>query len=136
MDATPFRLPKLSRPCRPPYERRRNRSENAADALELALKSAVDRGNLDVLVLVDDEGMVVAQSPTTMDLSMLAAITPIVGRGRAVPRVRRGGELCEMSVDTLEIHDELLYVAALGGERRARRREIRGSIAATQRILA
>ncbi|MEM7159499.1 MAG: hypothetical protein AAF799_42060 [Myxococcota bacterium] len=136
MEQPRLRLRPLPRPGRPTYERRKNRSEHAADALDLALQSAANRGELDAVLVVDDEGMVVAQSKTELDLSMLAAVTPIVGRGRAVPRVRRGGELCELSVDTMELHDEVLYIAALGGDHRTRRREVRGTIAATRRILA
>ena len=131
-----LRLRPLPRPGRPTYERRQNRSNHAADALELALSGSARRGALEAVLVVDDEGMVVAKSDTALDLSMLAAVTPIVGRGKAVPKIRRDGELCELSVDTMELHDEVLYVAALGGDFRTRRRELRGSIAATRRILA
>ena len=126
----------LPRPGGAPVERRRHRSNNAAEALELALTSAARRGQLDAVLIVDDSGMLVAKSDTELDLTMLAAITPIVGRGKAVPRVRRGGQLREMSVDTMEVLGELLYVAALGGSYRARSREVAGSVAATRRILA
>ncbi|MCH9683658.1 MAG: hypothetical protein K0V04_19625 [Deltaproteobacteria bacterium] len=131
-----LRLRPLPRPGRPTYERRQQRSENAADALELALTGAAERGHLDAVLLVDDSGMLVAQSHTELDLTMLAAVTPIVGRGQAVPRVRRDGQLCELSVDTMEFEDELLFVAALGGSHRTRSRELRGTKAAARRILA
>ncbi|MEM9452940.1 MAG: hypothetical protein AAGF11_02090 [Myxococcota bacterium] len=131
-----IRLRPLPRPGGVKVERRRRRSNNAAEALELALTSAARRGQLDAVLVVDDAGMLVAKSDTELDLTMLAAITPIVGRGKAVPRVRRGGQLREMSVDTMEVLGELLYVAALGGSYRARSREVAGSVAATRRILA
>lgn len=136
VDSPRLRLRPLPRPGRPSFERRRNRSENAADALELALSSAARRGALDAVLIVDDEGLLVAHSDTDLPLEMLAAVTPIVGRGKAVPRIRRDGEMRELTVDTMELHDELLYVAALGGDRRSRRREVHGSMAATRRILA
>jgi hypothetical protein len=131
-----LRLSPLPRPGRPNQERRRQRSNNAAEALELALTCAARRGELDAVLVVDEQGMLVAKSDTDLDLTMLAAVTPIVGRGKAVPRVRRGGEVREMSVDTVELMGEVLYVAALGGNHRARVREVAGSMAATRRIMA
>lgn len=136
VDTPRLRLRPLPRPGRPTFERRRKRSENAADALELALSSAARRGALDAVLVVDDDGLIVAKSDTDLELEMLAAVTPIVGRGKAIPRVKRDGEVREMSVDTMELHDELLYVAVLGGDRRVRRRELDGTMAATRRILA
>lgn len=131
-----LRLSPLPRPGRPNQERRRQRSNNAAEALELALTYAARRGELDAVLVVDEQGMLVAKSDTDLDLSMLAAVTPIVGRGKAVPRVRRGGEVRELSVDTVELMGEVLYVAALGGTHRMRVREVAGSMAATRRIMA
>lgn len=131
-----LRLLPLPRPGRPTYERRQSRSANSADALELALTRATKRGALQALILVDDDGMLVAQSDSGLDLSMLAAVTPIVGRGRAIPRVKLDGEPIEMNVFPVELHDELFYLAAIGGTRTTRHRELAGSSAATKRILA
>ena len=131
-----LRLRPLPRPGLPNQERRRRLSDNAAEALELALSSAARRGQLEAVLLVDEQGMLVAKSDTELDLTMLAAVTPIVGRGKAVPRVRHGGEPLEMSVDTLEVLGEVLYVAALGGTHRTRLREVAGSMAAARRIMA
>ena len=131
-----LRLRPLPRPGLPNQERRRRRSANAAEALELALSSAARRGQLEAVLLVDEQGMLVAKSDTDLDLTMLAAVTPIVGRGKAVPRVRRGGEPLDMSVDTLELLGEVLYVAALGGTHKTRNREVAGTMAATRRIMA
>lgn len=131
-----LRLRPLPRPGRSTVERRRRRSTNAAEAIELALSYSARRGHLDAVLLVDESGMLVAKSDTELDLTMLAAITPIVGRGKAVPRVRRKGELREMSVNTVEVLGEVLYVAALGGNYRNRAREVAGTMAAARRILA
>ncbi len=131
-----LRLRPLPRPGLPNQERRRHRSSNAGEALELALTSAARRGELEAVLVVDDQGMLVAKSDTRLDLTMLAAVTPIVGRGKAIPRVRRGDEALEMSVDTLELLGEVLYVAALGGTHRTRAREVAGSMAAARRIMA
>lgn len=136
VEPSPLRLRPLPRPARPSHERRRERSSNAADALELALSHSARRGALDAVLVVDDAGMIVANSETELELEMLAAVTPIIGRGQAVPRIRRDGELRELTVDTMELHDELLYVAVLGSDRRTRRRELRSTLAATRRILA
>lgn len=131
-----LRLRPLPRPARPTVERRQRRSDNAGDALRLALNASRRRGALDAVLLVDEEGMMVAQSDCSVDLSMLAAVTPIVGRGRAVPKIRKDGKPVELSVDSMELFDEIVYVATLGGSRRSRSRELLGTTAAAKRILA
>ena len=131
-----LRLRPLPRPGLPNQDRRRRRSTNAAEALELALSCAARRGQLDAVLVVDEQGMLVAKSDTELDLTMLAAVTPIVGRGKAVPRIRRGGEALDMSVNIVEVLGEVLYVAALGGTYKTRNREVAGSMAATRRIMA
>lgn len=129
-------LPRPSAAIGPRPERRKNRSACTAAALELALASAARRAKLDVLLVVDDDGLLVSNSPTAFDLTMLAAVTPIIGRGRAKPRIRRGGEHRDMTVQEVHLEGEVLYVAAVGGERSHRLREIRIGSAAAQRILA
>jgi hypothetical protein len=131
-----FRVRPLPRPERPSICRRRARSDDAATSLERALSGAVRRGGLDLVLLVDDEGLLVGSSDTHLDLSMLAAVTPIVGRGRAIPRIRRDGKQRDMSVRPIMLHGELLYLAAVGGSYSARQRELVGGAAAARRILA
>ena len=131
-----LRIAKLPKPERGQTDRRIKRSENTAEALELALTCAAERANLDAVLLVDDAGLLVSNSLTPLDLSMLAAVTPIVGRGKAVPRIKRNGEKKEMTVRELEVDGDLLYVAALGGDSSGRARELGRSLRAAQRILA
>ena len=133
--STPFRVRPLPRPNRPTNERRSSRSMDAGTALRLALTAASRRAGLDVVLLVDENGMLVGSSHTDLELSMVAAVTPIVGRGRALPRIKRDGHKRDMSVQPLKMQGETLYMAAIGGSHVARRRELAGSCAAAQRIL-
>ena len=136
MATQPLRLRRLPKPVGPRVDRRVHRSDDTATALELALTGAAKRGRLDAVIIVDDAGLLVAKNCTGLDLTMLAAVTPIVGRGKAVPRVRRDGQHRGMSVRPIELQGELLYVAAVGGEMAARHREVMIGVAATKRILA
>lgn len=131
-----FRVRPLPRPDGVHGDRRRRRSTSAAVAIELALTTAAIRGGLEAVLVVDDDGLLVARSRSAVDLSMLAAVTPIVGRGQAMPRIKRDGRSLDLSVTTVELAGERLYVAALGGRYADRRRELTDSVAATQRILA
>jgi hypothetical protein len=121
---------------RPLPERRKKRSSSAAAALQCALDCAATRGDLDVLLLADEGGMVVCNSATPLDLRMLAAVTPIVARGRVRASIKRRGHEKELSVRTIELQGERFHVAALGGEFGARERELANGVAAAQRILA
>jgi hypothetical protein len=105
-------------------------------ALELALTQAARRAKLDALVMVDGRGMLVAKNRTELDVTMLAAVTPIVGQGRAVPRIRRQGRERGMSVRVFELDGEAFYMAAVGGEFIARQRELLSGATAAKRILA
>lgn len=133
---SPFRVRPLPRPGVAVHDRRRRRSHSAAVAIELALTSAAARGGLDVVLVVDDAGMLVAKSRTALDLTLLAAITPIVGRGQAVPRIKKDGVPRDMAVSVVELCGERFYVAAVGGRYMSRARELSESTLAAQRILA
>lgn len=134
--ATTFNVRPLPRPDGVRGDRRKRRSAAVATAIELALTSAAHRGGLDAVLVVDDDGLLVARSRCSIDLSMLAAVTPIVGRGQAIPRIKRDGQSLDLSVEVIKLGGERLYVAALGGGYTARRRELADSVAAAQRILA
>jgi hypothetical protein len=133
---TPFRVRPLPRKGGPIHDRRKRRSASAAVAMELALSSAAARGRFEAVILVDDDGMLVSRNRTPLDLSMLAAVTPIVARGQAVPRIKREGKPLDLSVSALELSGETFYVAVLGGSFGDRRRELDESISAARRILA
>lgn len=132
---SPIRLTPLPRPGRI-AERRKRRSSACADALELALSSAAQGGGLDVVLVADDFGMLVASSHTELELDMLAAITPIVSRGKARASIKRNGEQRELSVKSIRVQDETLHVAALGGDASARALGVMRSVTATRRILS
>jgi hypothetical protein len=131
----PIRVTPLPRPGRRVSERRRHRSASAGEALELALSAAAHESQLDVVLIADDYGMLVASSHTALDLDMLAAITPIVSRGRAKASVKRNGEQRELSVKSIKVMDETLHIAALGGDPSTRAMGVMRSVTVARRLL-
>lgn len=134
-ERSPLRLPPLPRPGKPLQERRRNRFLDTGSALIAAFDSAVLRGDLDLVVIADESGFVVSNSSTELDLTMLAAVTPLIGRGKARASVKRDGQERGLSVKTIEVLGETLYVACLGGSFGPRERELATSATAAKRIL-
>ena len=130
-----LRVTPLPRPGRRVVERRKRRSARAADALELALSGAAERGGLDVVLIADDFGMLVASNRTDLELEMLAAIAPIVSRGRAKANIKRNGHDRELSVKSISVMGETLHIAALGGDASARALGVMSSVTAARRIL-
>lgn len=132
---TPIRITPLPRPGRRVVERRKQRSSSTADALELALSAAANESQLDVVLIADDFGMLVASSHTPLDLEMLAAVTPIVSRGRAKASIKRNGEHRELSVKSIKVYEETLHIAALGGDASARALGVMRSVTVARRLL-
>lgn len=139
----PLRLPRLPHPKRPlphpdhgPRERRVDRPDGAADALQRALGTSAWRSGLEAVVVADDSGMMVSSSPATVGLDLLAAVMPIVARGEARAKIRHRGSEREFSVCSMDIFGERLHVGALGGDLFARERELHKSSRAVARILA
>jgi hypothetical protein len=130
-----FRVRRLPRPHDPAADRRKKRSTSPAQALDLALATAAQRAGLLLTFVADEFGTLVASSPTALDLTTLAAVTPIVGRGRAKANIRHNGAPVELAVRPIQVLDETLYVAGLGGELGPRSREVHGLAHATRRIL-
>ena len=132
----PLRLPPAPRPGRPPvFERRRNRPSDTATALVAAFDHAAQRGELDVLIVTDEAGILVSSSTTELDLAMLAAVTPLVARGTAKANIKRDGAMREYSVRSIKVLGEILYVGALGGKFGPRERELATTASAARRIL-
>lgn len=132
---TPLRVLPLPKPGRRVVERRKQRSPGTADALELALTSAAEEA-LDVVLIADDQGMLVCHGQTELDLEMLAAVTPIIARGRAKASIKRNGMHRDLTVKTIKVHEETLHVAALGGDACSRALGLMRSVAAARRILS
>lgn len=59
-------------------ERRTRRSENPIEAAHLYLKSAAERRSFAALALVNDDGSLVANAPSTLNSEALAAVAPFV----------------------------------------------------------
>ena len=59
-------------------ERRTIRSSGTADALILALSAAANRGDMDAVLIADDDGMLVCNSVSRLDLAPVAAVVPIL----------------------------------------------------------
>ena len=125
-----------SLPRRPLVDRRcLMRPMDTASALIAAFDHAAARADLDAVIVADDAGILVSNNSTDLDLSMLAAVTPLVARGTAKAMIRRDGVPLEFSVRTIEVLGETLYVGALGGSFNNRERELTITASATTRIL-
>jgi uncharacterized Rossmann fold enzyme len=105
------------------------------DAIQAALDAAADRGACDVIIIADDDGMLVCASETPLELDMLAAVTPIIARGEARATIKRAGQRRQLVVHTVEVLNERLHVAVLGGTDATRIRELATAVSATRRIL-
>ena len=98
----PLRLPPLPRPGRPLFERRRNRPNDTATALISAFDHAVQRAELDVLIVTDEAGILVSASTTELRSIKVLGETLFVGAlgGNFGPRER---ELATSAVATRRI---------------------------------
>ena len=112
----PLRLPPLPRPGRPLFERRRHRPDDTASALVSAFDHAVQRAELDVLIVTDESGILVSNSTTELDLAMLAAVTPLVARGSARANVRRDVPEAVMIADMFLAEGVLVRTRGRGGQ--------------------
>lgn len=61
-------------------ERRRNRSEDATVALQYQLEACRAEGNLEAIVLADEDGLCVAHAGAADTAGEIAARLPMVGR--------------------------------------------------------
>ncbi len=134
--SSPSRYAPLPHPTKADRNRRRARPEGAHDALICALNAAAARNGLDALLVTDANGFLVSRSESSLDVEELAAITPIVARGRARASVRRKGEERALGITPIYVMGETLYVAGLGPVRADCEKTVIEGARAAVRILA
>ena len=96
-------------------ERRARRSDDRSSALRYQLEHARDQGKLEALVVVDEDGLVLAGAGEQAVCEELGAYAPLLSRsplGMRLPPLLRGGEV---AVRHLETEGQPLMLAALGG---------------------
>lgn len=116
-------------------ERRQRRSSDRFIALRYQLEHTREHGNIEALVLADDEGLVVASSGDASTCAELGAIAPLVARsamGMPMPPLLRGAEV---AIRPVRIYGQSLYLASVGGGV-ARDAHLSTSRNGVQRILA
>jgi len=116
-------------------ERRRRRSNERETALRFQLEHTKERGGIEVLVLADRDGLVVAAAGESAECEELGAVAPLMSRaplGMPLPPLLRGGEV---AVRPLALHGQELYLAAVGGGV-ARDALLRHSLSGVQRIMS
>ncbi len=100
-------------------ERRFRRSEQTDEALTYQLDACVERAELDIMLLADHDGLLVATSQSSGDdTEEIAAILPLLARGHDFigSLVSHGGSSClEVAVSAFHISDSELFLCALGG---------------------
>lgn len=116
-------------------ERRQRRSSDRFIALRYQLEHTREHGNIEALVLADDEGLVVASSGDASTCAELGAIAPLFARsamGMPMPPLLRGAEV---AIRPVRIYGQNLYLASVGGGV-ARDAHLSTSRNGVQRILA
>lgn len=96
-------------------DRRRERSTDRATALRYQLEHVRMRGQIEALVVADDEGLLLAASGDPSVCEELGAIAPLVAQspfGMRMPPLLRGGEVALRPVTA---YGQQLWVACLGG---------------------
>lgn len=96
-------------------ERRRQRSENPSEALELYLRATAERRNARMLAVADADGLLVSGTGGSLEaLSSLAAVSPL---GSLWEKEVLGdlGRADELRAEPFQIDDTTFYVASIGG---------------------
>lgn len=118
-------------------ERRLHRSSNCTEALHHQLDACRRDGNIDALVISDDEGLTLAASGDRFACDEIAARTALVGRRIAEFSGTLLGhdQAWDVQMKRIEIAGAELMVCAVGGSDAMRQRQIERSAAGAVRIL-
>ena len=117
-------------------ERRFKRSVNTTRALCLQLKASVNKGQLDGMVLADDEGVCLAAAGDTDACQEIAAQLPLVGR--KVPQFAGvlfgDASAWDIAIRRIELLGSELYLCAIG-DSLSRQDQLERSVGGVSRIL-
>jgi hypothetical protein len=96
-------------------ERRTKRSEARTEALQYLVETVADRSGVRALVLVDDDGHILAGMGPADDLGGLATAAIDVAWQRATPaNMPRVGANYDVTARAVATRDGMLYLGALG----------------------
>jgi hypothetical protein len=120
-------------------ERRQKRSQQLAQALQFQLDACREEGRLDTLLVSDDWGLCVAESPAGGRGAELAACLPPAARcglaGVATKLPGGLGQIQAMAFQRLTIGSSKLFVCAVGGQPEKRAASLVRVEAGFRRIL-
>jgi hypothetical protein len=96
-------------------ERRTKRSESRIEALQYLVETVADRSGVRALVLVDDDGRILAGMGPAGDLGGLATAAIDVAWRRASPaNLSSMGGASDVTARAVATRDGMLYLGALG----------------------
>lgn len=112
-------------------ERRTKRSETRTEALQYLVETVADRSGVRALVLVDDDGRILAGMGPAGDLGGLATAAIDVAWQKATPNMSRVGASYDVTARAVATRDGMLYLGALGD----RLAGVGDAVRAVQRIV-
>ncbi len=115
-------------------ERRRRRSTDRYVALRYQLEHTRSKGDLEALVLADEQGLVIASSGDASVCAELGAVAPLLPQmplGMPMPSLLEGADVGLQRVD---VHGQELFLASIGGNV-ARAAHLATSRSGVERIL-
>jgi len=112
-------------------ERRTKRSEDRGEALQYLVEALADRSEIDAVVLVNDEGRIVAGMGMPNEVRGLAKIAPPVVRGEGSEEFESATRGTDFFGRQIPLASGPLYLAALG----TRVRKMHEAVYAVTRIL-
>lgn len=123
-------------------ERRRRRSSDPSEALELQLTACLKRANLTAMVLADEQGLCVSSAGHPAACEELAAqlvvLTKMVGpeRREIAAALPVAGEMWNVHLRRFEVYGTALYMCAAGGASGDRQLQLSRSVNGIARILS
>jgi hypothetical protein len=118
-------------------DRRRQRSSNASEALHHQLDACRRDGDIEAIVIADDEGLTLAASGDAAACDEIAARSAQVGRRVAEfsGTMLGHGQAWDVQVKRIHVVGGELLVCAIGGSSAMRQRQVERSAAGARRIL-